>query len=90
MKEGVLSGSWDGDRYALVEGPKGDHGLVSCIVWDSSEARDLYLERVRGVSQRFGGDAEIEAIELGGLQATLLKVGVVGEVWVSRRRDSGR
>ena len=90
MKEGVLSGSWDGDRYALVEGPNGDHGLVSCIIWDSSEARDLYLEGVRGVSQRFGGDAEIEAIELGGLQATLLKVGVVGEVWVSRRRDSGR
>jgi hypothetical protein len=90
MGKGALTDSWDGDRYALVEGANGDRGLVSCIVWDSSEARDLYLERVRRASARFGGEAKIEAIEVDGLHATLLKVGVVGEVSVSRRGDSGR
>jgi hypothetical protein len=49
---------WDGDRYALLEGPDGEEALVWYSVWDDASAAD----RVAGVL-RAPGDWRVERFE---------------------------
>ncbi len=40
---------WDGDRYALVEGPEGREALVWYVVWDDAASADRFAETLRGI-----------------------------------------
>lgn len=70
----AVASAWDGDRFVLVEGPEG-RALASFVVWERPAARDRFLEAVRGSVGRLGGPVTVEATELGGRPASLLRVG---------------
>jgi hypothetical protein len=71
---GVADG-WDGDRYALVRSPGGEVGLVSVVVWHTTEARDAFLDAVRGAAGRFEVAVEGNALEVGARPASELRLG---------------
>src|SRR5262249_43541499 len=49
---------WDGDRYAVFEGPDGRLGLVWLSTWDSEdEAREFLRGYVHFQTTKLGGDA---------------------------------
>jgi hypothetical protein len=49
---------WDGDRYAVFEGPEGRLGLVWFSTWDSDdEAREFHRGYVRFQTTKLGPDA---------------------------------
>lgn len=91
---GVAAGSggpaegWDGDRYALVESSDGARGLVFVVVWESSRARDRFLGAVDAARARFGGEVAVEATELDGRPASVLRVG--GGSWKASAAISDR
>jgi hypothetical protein len=72
---GGLADGWDGDRYALVERADGSRALVSFIVWESSDARDIFAEAVGESSSGFGGEIELDRVEIAGRPVTVLKIG---------------
>lgn len=75
----VLRKGWDGDRYVLLRGRGGEEGLVWVVVWDSSEERDRFLDGLRPALGRLGDGAELEALDVGGRPAILLRVGPAGQ-----------
>jgi hypothetical protein len=49
---------WDGDRYAVFEGPDGRLGLAWLSTWDTEdEAREFHKGYVRFQTTKIGGDA---------------------------------
>jgi hypothetical protein len=75
----ALASAWDGDRFVLVEPPEGGRALGSFVVWERRSARDRFVEAVRASEGRFGGPVSVEATELDGRPASLLRVG--GGAW---------
>ena len=80
---GWLADGWDGDRYALVEEPDGTRSLVSFVIWERSEQRDRFADAVVSSASRFGGEVEMERVQIAGRPATVLKIGVGDGVTVS-------
>ena len=50
----AAAAGWDGDRYAVFEGPKGKLGLVWLSTWDSEDDAREFTARVRRLSERQG------------------------------------
>jgi hypothetical protein len=71
-----LADGWGGDRYALVELPGGGQGLAWVVVWDGAYARDRWVAAVDGSLGRLPSPATVEALEVGGRPASLLRVGL--------------
>ena len=76
---------WGGDRYVLVDRASGERGLIWYAVWDDADARDRFAERFRGALGSLGGIASLELMEVGGLPATVLRVGDTDGVSVEVR-----
>lgn len=72
---GTPAEAWDGDRYALVEAPDGERGLVLVVAWESPRERDRFLAAVDDARARFGGEVAVEATTLAGTAASVLRVG---------------
>ena len=68
---------WDGDRFALVDGPDGP-ALAWWSVWDDAAARDRFVAAVAPRLERLPRPARIAARDLGGRPAALLEVGDAG------------
>jgi hypothetical protein len=49
----VAAGGWDGDRYALLEGPDGGEAVVWYSVWDDAESADRFAARLAGAGDRW-------------------------------------
>ncbi len=53
----TAAAGWDGDRFALFEGPQGKLGLVWRTNWDSeADAKEFFLAYAKYQQSRFGGD----------------------------------
>jgi len=72
---GVLAEGWDGDRYALMERPDGTRSLIAFVLWEDAAVRDRFVAVARGASSRFGGDVELQSMEIGRRPAAVLKIG---------------
>ena len=58
---------WDGDRYALMEGPGGDEALIWYSVWDDSASADRFAVTYRRLlRQRAGTTGLVERMEVEG------------------------
>lgn len=66
---------WGGDRWALLEGPAGDNGLLWVTVWDTEEARDGFAGRVGPRLGSLPAAASLELATLDGRAAAVLRVG---------------
>lgn len=63
----TLAVGWDGDRYVLMESPRGEHVLVWYSVWDTPSSADRFADAYRRVlSSRPGRHGEVTRIELQG------------------------
>lgn len=73
---GSAATGWDGDRYALVEGVEGTT-LVWVSVWDDVEARDRFVATLAPfpLGDASHGESALEALEVEGRPAALLRVG---------------
>ena len=74
---GGLSAGWDGDLYALIEGPSGERGLVWVIGWDDAESRDRFVSAVAGELAQLHSTHRLEALEVDGVPAALVQLGEV-------------
>lgn len=74
---------WGGDRYALLEGPDGGLGLVLAVAWDSAEARDTFVERLRPHMEALPGEASLRTLDGPVGPVALLRVGAAGPMTVS-------
>lgn len=66
LGDGARSGAagWDGDRYALLEGPGAVEALVWYSVWDDDAAADRFARAYRATLQRRPGrEARVERLE---------------------------
>ena len=74
---------WDGDRYALIDTPRGT-ALSWWSVWDDEGARDRFVATLRPGLDRLPSATRLTARELEGRPAALLEVGEPGELaaWV--------
>ena len=72
---GEDAAGWGGDRYVLVAGPGGGRGLVWWSVWDDAEARDRVVGSLRPVLSRLGTGATLDAVEVDGRAAAVVRVG---------------
>lgn len=60
----AAAAGWDGDRYAVFEGPDGKLGLVWLTTWDSEDdAREFARSYARHQTTRMG-DAKFQPVEL--------------------------
>lgn len=66
---------WGGDRYALVEDARGEAGLILGIAWDSLEARDGFVARLRPHLGALPAEATLEALDGPAGPVALLRVG---------------
>jgi hypothetical protein len=73
----VASG-WDGDRWVLVDRSDGESGVAYVTLWESERARSRFVDAVRAAPEAFGGPMEVEAFDVAGRAASLLKVGAAG------------
>ena len=72
-----LAQGWDGDRFALLEGPEeGEDGLVWASVWDSERQRDSFVSALSGALGGLPNPATLLPMELLGRPGALLRVGV--------------
>jgi hypothetical protein len=61
------SEGWDGDAYALLEGPGGAEALVWYTVWDDPESADRFAETYdRALESRPGRSGRVTRQEMGG------------------------
>jgi hypothetical protein len=74
--QGRLADGWGGDRYALVDFPGGGQGLAWVVVWDEGAARDAWVAALTGHLGRLPSPATVEATEVGGRPASLLRIGL--------------
>jgi hypothetical protein len=80
-----LGEGWEGDHYALVELPNGRRGLVWYVLWDARGSRDRFAAALRGHLGSLGAAATLEAVEVQGSPATVLRVGAPAAVTVRAR-----
>lgn len=71
-----LADGWGGDRYALVELPGGGRGLAWAVVWDEADARGRWVAAVAASLGSLPSPATVEALEVEGRPAALLRVGL--------------
>ena len=58
QKGKIAAAGWDGDRFALFEGPAGKLGLVWRSTWDTEgDAREFFTAYAKYQESRFGGPA---------------------------------
>jgi hypothetical protein len=74
--QGRLAEGWGGDRYALLELPGGGQGLAWDVVWDEGVASDAGVAAMAGRLGRLSSPATVEALDVGGRPASLLRVGL--------------
>jgi hypothetical protein len=65
---------WDGDRWALLEA-NGARGLAWYALWEDVASRTRFQSALQGVLGELGAPATVEAVDVGGRPATLLRVG---------------
>ena len=65
---------WDGDRYAVVDGPDGETFLW-LSVWDDEGSRDRFLSALSEAQLAPGREKVLESLELDGRPGVLLRVG---------------
>jgi hypothetical protein len=59
----AAAAGWDGDRFALFEGPSGRLGLVWRSTWDTeTDASEFFTAYARYQHSRFGGDAPADGL----------------------------
>lgn len=78
--DAAIADGWDGDRYVLVEMASGTRGLGWYALWEDEATRSRFLGAMQGVLPRLGAQASIEALEVAGRPATVLRVGNVGGI----------
>lgn len=66
---------WDGDRYALFRGPDGAPSLTWFSVWDSTDDRDAFVERLGPALDRLPRGAVLEPVEVEGRPGAFLRIG---------------
>lgn len=66
---------WGGDRWALLEGPEGDRGLLWVTVWDDEASRDAFTAGVGPALGNLPEAASLERATLDGRAAAVLRVG---------------
>ncbi len=74
--QGRLADGWGGDRYALLDLPGGRQGLAWVVVWDEAAARDAWVGAMVGRLGRLSSPATVDALDVGGRAASLLRVGL--------------
>ena len=84
----VAADGWEGDRYALVELEDGTRALGWYIVWEDAAARSRFMTAVQGFLPRLGSETSLDAVDVGGLPATLIQVGRI-ENLSARTTDPG-
>jgi hypothetical protein len=80
-----LTAGWGGDRYVLVEVPDGDRGLAWVVAWDDAPARDAFVAALGKNLGRLPATATLEATEVDGRAAAILRVGLPATVRVRAR-----
>ena len=75
-----LADGWDGDRYALVERPDGERGLIWYAVWEDAGARDRFAAGMERALSALGGVGTLERVEAARRPATVVRVGAVDGV----------
>jgi hypothetical protein len=75
--EGPLG--WHGDRFMLLETPSGD-ALVWVAVFDETAGRDDFQQRLLPLIDRLPRPATLEATDVGGRPAVVLRIGESGDV----------
>jgi hypothetical protein len=80
-----LSSGWGGDRYVLVEVPGGGQGLALVVAWDDAPARDAFVAALGKSLGRLPAAATLEATEVDGRAAAVLRVGLPATVRVRAR-----
>lgn len=83
---------WGGDRWVLVApGGEGEAGLAYAVAFDDSGARDAFVAALRPALGSFPAPARLEALEVDGVPAALLRVGLElhVEVAVAQMQDAG-
>ncbi len=73
---------WDGDRFALLGSGAGS-ALVWVTVWDDARARDLFVATLRPALGALPRVATLEARDVEGRPAALLRVGTQAAVTVT-------
>ena len=86
--EGGAADGWEGDRYVLVELENGTRALGWYAVWEDEAARSRFVRAMQAVLPRLGPEASLDAVEVGGRQATLLRLGGIEGV-TARLTDLG-
>ncbi len=85
----ALAQGWDGDRYALLNGPDGAGGLVWVSVWDSEGERNRFVDGFQPALAGLRAPATLEAMEVVGRPGAILRVGLGGDVSVQVRERKG-
>lgn len=80
-----LADGWGGDRYALIGAAAGGRGLVWYSVWDSAQARDLFVRAFTPALTGLGPGAVLEVVEVDGRPAASLRLGSLDGITVSVR-----
>ncbi|MGE0159459.1 MAG: hypothetical protein AB7T31_08590 [Gemmatimonadales bacterium] len=86
--DGTAADGWEGDRYALVELADGTRALAWYAVWEDASTRSRFMRAMQTVLPELGAESSLEAVDVSGRPATLLRVGKVGEV-SARSTDRG-
>mgnify|MGYP001601715142 CR=1 FL=1 len=71
-----LSAGWGGDRYVLVDVSGGGQGLALVVAWDDVPSRDAFVAALGESLGRLPAAATLEATEVDGRAAALLRVGL--------------
>jgi hypothetical protein len=79
---------WGGDRYALVETSSGT-ALAWVVLWDDLGHRDAFRQRIAPHLGRLPEAARLDAVQVGGAPAVLLRIGDVGDVEISLAEPTG-
>lgn len=80
-----LSDGWGGDRYVLVAVPGGGQGLALVVAWDDAPARDAFVAALGKSLGPLPAAATLEATEVDGRAAAILRVGLPATVRVRAR-----
>jgi hypothetical protein len=84
----AVADGWEGDRYVLVEPSSGTRALGWLALWEDAAARARFMTAMQSVLPQLGPETSLDAVDVGGLPATLLQIGRIGDV-TARIRSSG-
>jgi len=86
----ALARGWDGDRYLLLRGPRGEEGLFWVSVWDSAEERDLFVEGLRPALPGLPGRATLREADVLGRPGAILQSGDLPDLSLEIREGPAR